>query len=301
MPAVVLLWLVDAHGITIAVRGARAGTSLPLHPGESVQLGMNKARNPSPKTALAAAESTLVSKVGGEQLSPFDLPPYRVGPYRLRVLPADKSCFADKRRRVECDWNAGVVHLSQDSAPKAALRLFLRHLVTAIHYRSGLNDRSNEESFTHSLASGLVELSNQPAFFGTLLRLLEQELNPGAGWHRAYRRGATAAPAPKRFLCRGRVCKVKFRPESYFKRDDAYGFYLLKRAELELCDTLSGQHLALIALHEALHFMHETAGLKDSTKEMPFRRTQVDLLLDSLKTNPGWWRWWCGLARPARR
>lgn len=66
-----------------------------------------------------------------------DLPPYRMGPYHLKIVSASQDKFSDKRRKMEADWNAGIVHLRHNTDESRALVLLTHHLITAIHYRSG--------------------------------------------------------------------------------------------------------------------------------------------------------------------
>jgi hypothetical protein len=228
-------------------------------------------------------------------VSVLTLPPYRVGPYQLRIVAATPEMFADKRRKIEADWNAGTVHIRNDATEASALGLLTRHLVTAIHYRSGLNDASNEESYAHSFASGLVELAlGQRSFFVEFLTVAEKLIKPRAGWTDAYLRGGKH-PMPKRIICGSRVCTIRSIASKQCNKAGAYGFYLVGQGVIELSDALNGANLALVALHEKLHFMHECAGLKDKSTEAMFKVAQTRLLLTSLKENPSYWRWWISL------
>lgn len=230
-----------------------------------------------------------------DEVSFSTLPPYRMGPYQLRIVTAPREMFADKRRKVETDWNAGIVHIRQDAKESSALTLLTRHLVTAIHYRSGLNDSSDEESYAHSCASGWVELAlSQRDFFAEFLTLTEKLIKPGAGWRQVYLKGGSI-PAPKRIVCGKRACSIRFVASEDCAKEHAYGFYLVGKGIIDLSDRLSGANLALVALHEKLHFMHECARLKDKSTEVMFKNAQTKLLLNSLKDNPGYWRWWLSL------
>lgn len=223
------------------------------------------------------------------------LPSYRMGPYQLRVVAAPRASFVDKRRRIEVDWNSGIVRLCDKLKESRALSLLTRHLITAIHYRSGLNDHSDEESFAHSFASGLVELAlGQRAFFSEFLALVERQLKPRAGWCAAYLTAHRVA-VPKRIACGERACTIHFVPAQQCSKQGAYGFYTVGKGIVELSDQLSGANLALIALHEKMHFMHECAGLNDRSSEATFKTVQAKLLLNSLRDNPGYWRWWLSL------
>lgn len=243
----------------------------------------------------AVAPGGLERLTAPADVSVSTLPPYRMGPYQLRIVASTRNMFIDKRRKVETDWNAGIVHIRRDAKESCALSLLTRHLITAIHYRSGLNDSSDEESYAQSFASGLVELGlGQRAFFVGFLTLVEKHIKPGAGWREVYLRGR-AVPAPKRIVCGSRTCTIRFVPSDSCSKADAYGFYTVGKGIIELSDQLSGANLALVALHEKMHFMHECAGLKDKSTEAMFKMTQTKLLLDSLKDNPGYWRWWLSL------
>ena len=226
------------------------------------------------------------------------LPAYRMGPYQLRVVAAPREMFTDKRRKVEADWNAGIVHLRKDATESSALSFLTRHLVTAIHYRSGLNNSSDEESFAHSCASGFVELAlSQRPFFAGYLALVEKIIKPGAGWQQIYLK-PRPAPAPKRIVCANRACTIRFVASGNCTREQAYGFYFVGQGVIDLSDGLSGPNLALVSLHEKLHFLHECAGLDDKSTEIMFRDGQTRLLLNSLKDNPGYWRWWLSVLGP---
>ena len=226
------------------------------------------------------------------------LPPYRMGPYQLQVVAAPREMFTDKRRKVEADWNAGIVHIRQDANESQALTLLTRHLITAIHYRSGLNNSSDEESFAHSCASGFVELAlSQRPFFAGYLALVEKIIKPGAGWQQIYLK-PRLTPAPKRIVCANRTCTIRFVASDDCTKEQAYGFYFIGQGTIDLSDGLSGPNLALVALHEKLHFLHECAGLDDKATEIMFRDGQTRLLLNSLKDNPGYWRWWLSVLGP---
>jgi cell division protein FtsL len=229
------------------------------------------------------------------EVSVSTLPPYRMGPYQLRIVAATQDMFTDKRRKVEADWNAGIVNIRTDAKESRVLNLLTRHLITAIHYRSGLNDSSDEESYAHSCASGLVELAlGQRDFFVEYLTLIEKHIKPRAGWREVYL-NARFIPAPKRIVCGARSCTIRFVAPQTCSKANAYGFYVVGQGVIELSQDLSGANLALVALHEKLHFMHECAGLKNRSTEAMFKTAQTTLFLNSLKDNPGYWRWWLSL------
>ena len=127
-----------------------------------------------------------VQRVGDRLALPdtvFSLPPFRVGPYELRAIAATPDMFEDKRKHVETDWTAGITRIDHAATGKKALWYFMRSLLTAIHYRSGLDDSITEESFTHSLATGLVEVARvNPLFWEAFIQVSEHILRPNSGW-----------------------------------------------------------------------------------------------------------------------
>lgn len=227
----------------------------------------------------------------------FALPPYCVGPYTLRITPTAREAFSDRRLIVEHDWNKGQARIARHLGTRRALECVFRSLVTAIHYRSGLNDRSNEESYTHSLATGLVELAqNNPVFWRELNELLEREYVPGAQFALASDgvppQGARRPPSE--LVYDGHRCELNWVPDALWRDPNAYGFYWLKRNKIDINAGLQGNNLALVVLHEVLHFLHEKLGLRDNTKELLFKRTQAAALPRFIQQNPQFWCWWLG-------
>lgn len=225
----------------------------------------------------------------------FDLPPYTIGPYTLRVTPSKKSDFADKRRVVEHDWTEGLTRIAQHLSTRRALECLMRSLVQAMHYRSGLDDRSSEESFTHSLSTGFVELAqNNPRFWFELNTILEAEYAPECGWGRVA--GGNSVDdhrdLPEQIEYDGQVCTIEWLHGADWKWPDAYGYYWIKQNRIQLNGSLHGNNLAIVSLHECLHFIHERLSLKDTTKEVLFRRTQAAFMPRFIQQNPKFWLWW---------
>lgn len=67
-------------------------------------------------------------------------------------------------------------------------------------------------------------------------------------------------PMPKRVVCRERACSIALLSASETAKEKACGFYLTRKGKIELSDELSSSHLALVALHEKINFMHEGPG-----------------------------------------
>jgi hypothetical protein len=234
----------------------------------------------------------------------FALPAYRVGPYTMKTTPKERGEFNDKRRILEHDWTGGRTFIASDLSQRKAMECLVRSLVTTIHYRSGLNDKSDEESFTHSLATGLVELAlNNPEFWTAFQQLLEAEYKPGAGWGRTAAGSPVLAArsAPSRIVMDHRSCTINWVPAAEWPDEHAYGFYYIKQGRIDICDDLYGTNQALVVLHEVFHFLHECIGLKDSTKEVPFKRCQALMLLRFVQQNPKFWAWWLNAVKPRKQ
>ena len=258
----------------------------------------------TPWRLLLVASDTLqflLERLNAVTTTVFTLPGYRIGPYEMRVVAAERDDFADKRRKVEADWTACLVRIDRHAQPRAALGYFLRHLVTAIHYRSGLNDSSDEESFTHSLSTGLVELArSNPLFWEAFMELAETTLRPGAGWIQAAGGFSPdlALRMPRRITHRSRGCQITTLAQLHCDKAGAYGFYTLRGGLVELSDGLQGANLAVVAIHEVLHFLHECEGLDSAASVKRYREVQARTLLRFWKDNPTFWRWWLSVVNP---
>lgn len=231
----------------------------------------------------------------------FNLPAYKIGPYEMRVQPAPRAAFGDKRRILENDWTAGIVRIVDTASPMRALELFLRHLITAIHYRSGLNDTCDEEAYTHSLSTGLVELArSNPYFWEAFIGVLERTLRPNSGWLEAA--GGVLPDAafdrPKQISHEERGCNIVRVPHRHCEQKSAYGFYTPGEGPVEFSDGLRGLNLALVVLHEVVHFLHDVEGMTDKHSEAVFKKTQARMLLRFWKANPKFWRWWLSTVNP---
>lgn len=211
----------------------------------------------------------------------------------MRARPTEIA--KDVRRRAANDWDNHVVLIDQALSPERQLAWFMRHLVQAIHYRSGLNDTCDEEAFTHSLATGITELSQQRLFWGEFNALLAQELQPRAQWG-FVAAGCERPPvsAPKRIVCRALACTFKPLGAADVAANAVYAYYDANPTprRIELHPTMRGPNFCLVVLHEVLHFIHEQWDLKTGAKERVFCRTQAMALLDFWRHNPKFWTWW---------
>lgn len=231
--------------------------------------------------------------------SVFELPAYTVGPYTMRITPVPRQRFSDKRRILEHDWTAGHTCMDEKLSPEQALGCLFRSLVTAIHYRSGLNDCCDEEAFTHSLATGVVELArNNPQFWGALHRIVERQWGAPPLWSEALegRQMAVAFARPQevvfRMQRRQRPCAIAWRAPDQWRHPGYYAWYLLKQGVIEIDSRLHGPNLALVALHEVLHFFHECLGLTSRSKAHQFKTAHAALLPALWRHNPHFWAWW---------
>lgn len=240
----------------------------------------------------------------------FDLPAYRVGPYEMRLKPATSAMFEDKRRVLENYWTEGYVLLHARLPHRKALARTLEHMIKAIHYRSGIGERCDEETYTHSLATGLVEIADRnPLFWREFNRLWEREYAFGAHWAEACDARNPARRAhrmPANIVYRGRHCHLKRVPEFECLRHGAYGFFCESDSEqepdcIELSDGLWGVNLSIVSLHEVIHFLHSAEGIEDGARFGATCRTQAAMLARFWRTNPAFWRWWLfTLAREQR-
>lgn len=232
----------------------------------------------------------------------FQLPPLRVGPYLMHAVPATRDMFVDKRRKVESFWSTGVVLIDESLNAEDTFHCFVRFLVACIHYRSGLNDRSNEESFTHSLASGFVELAlTNPEFWVQFNKLLDQTYRPEDPWQLTAM-GLVPPDAydlPGEVTYRGKRCPISWVSHEECAKYQAYGFFCPRGKFVELSESLRGTNLPLVALHEVFHFFHDCQGLKDSSKEKEFITKQVRALKRLWAENQEFWHWWLGRIRAA--
>lgn len=224
------------------------------------------------------------------------LPPFKVGPYALQVRARSRALFSDKRLHREIDWNAGIAYIQEGLSQEASIRALLRIVVAAIHYRSGLNDTCDEEAFTHSLASGLVELADSsPRFWFELHQLLDDHFQHPDLWAEAAGEPpVTSAPAqcPAVLRMGSHRCPIRWVPAHLWADRFAYGLYTPEEHLIELPQSLRGGNRPLVILHETTHFLHDVLGLTDSHDEQTFKRLQADGLLRFWKQNPEFWRWW---------
>ncbi len=221
----------------------------------------------------------------------FDLPPYRVGPYTIAAHAATaKQLGARQRRLMKADAMADSILISEDASPEMQFELYVRWLVRSVHYRSGLNESCNEEAFTHSLATGLVEIAqNNPEFWAQFNHLLGQRLGQQhRGWGLRAAGMGGAPVVPKRIV-------VATGAYTFTQVPDTAGYWAwcnFETQEIELSVSLAGVNLCVIVLHEILHAIHHAVGIDDKTMVHPFIRAQAAGLIRFWRENPRFWSWW---------
>lgn len=228
--------------------------------------------------------------------SVFDLPPYRVGPYVVRVVPGGAAAIEHKTRHARFVYGTSEPSVIREGLPaEKQLELFIRLMLQTIHYRSGLNPKSDEESFTHSAATGIVEIAhNSPEFWAQFNQHLGDRLGQGRrGWAlRAMGLGVEPVQ-PKRVVFPDEVFTFAQIPDSatYWAWCD------FTNRRIELSSSLAGVNLCTILLHECLHAVHWCNGadrLASVRKRSvdPFIRAQASGLLHFWRDNPRFWSWW---------
>jgi hypothetical protein len=213
-----------------------------------------------------------------------------VGPYRIETLPCPRAKLKRPDR-----WRAGAIgdgplNIASDAPPAVQLDMFMRQILSAIHYKSGLNESSNEESFTHATAAGLVEIAHRnPEFWVQFNGLIGQHLGQTRhAWHlRAAGHGATP-PAPKRIV-------VGTDAYSFVPLEDDHmnwAFCDYDHSRIEISPRIEGPQMPVVVMHECLHALHHEYGLGDRTLVSVFTRGQAKAILAFARHNPRFWSWW---------
>ncbi len=238
--------------------------------------------------ASANRLATVESRMPGIDI--FALPSFRVGPYVTQIVPGEPHEF--KRRGAQLQYVHGhePARIAAWVPPGRQLELLVRLIVSLIHYRSGINNKSNEESLTHSVATGLAELAqNSPEFWVQFNAMMGDHFGRRGWGLRAAGQGATPV-----------------QPARVVAGDEAFRFVRIKETatywawcnfnerRIEIVETLRGANLCVIVMHECLHLIHWAAGIDKvkvaGTRE--FMRKQPAALLRFWRDNPRFWAWW---------
>lgn len=244
-----------------------------------------------------------------DAIAPFTL---RYGAYRLKVVFVPRKQFArDRRRLSEIDLNAQTIRLDTSllQRPAVLAEHFMRVCIRTIHHVNGLHHDAvrSEESFTHSLANGLVSLAQRnPQAWVWFNALLSAHLSRRAHFHRVLLSEPLHVRGMPRRLDFGRhAVTLHWWPKRLAERYQEWGFFDYANNRIHLSRELHGPHLAVIALHEIMHAIHHHGSCKTGKRDR-FIRQQAAALTAFIRRNPDAWRWLLRLIRstahqPVRR
>jgi hypothetical protein len=235
-----------------------------------------------------------------EAIAPFRL---RYGAYRLKVVFVSRKQFTrDKRLLSEVDLNAQLIRLDTSLLDRPALLAehFMRVCIRLIHYVNGLSDDSirSEESFTHSLANGLVSLAHRnPQAWVWFNALMSEHITARASFQRVLTSDQVHVRGmPKRLNFGHRVVTLHWWPKRLAVRYQEWGYFDYANDRIHLSRELHGPHLAVIALHEIMHAIHHHGRCKTGNRNR-FMRQQAGALTAFIRRNPNAWRWLLRLIR----
>jgi hypothetical protein len=235
-----------------------------------------------------------------EAIAPFTL---RYGAYRLKVVFVSRRQFTrDRRRLSEVDLNGQLIRLDPSLVDRPALLAehFMRVCIRLIHYVNGLSDDSirSEESFTHSLANGLVSLAHRnPSAWVWFNALLSEHITAQASFQRVLISDQVHVRGmPKRLNFGRHVVTLHWWPKRLAVRYQEWGFFDYANNRIHLSRELHGPHLAVIALHEIMHAIHHHGSCKTGNRNR-FMQQQAVALTAFIRRNPSAWRWLLRLIR----
>lgn len=233
--------------------------------------------------------------------------PISLGPYTLLMTMLPRERMTDKRRHSDLSIEKGLLALRMDLSGKPLARAFLHALIRFIHYSRGCQQGCVEEAYTHSFSTGLVEFAQRNPQAWTWFNGLLASLAPAARKASQIASapvGRAAPPSPpRRFLVGNRT--VTLHSIKAYQTRGAFGWYSYDDYKAELWDELHGANLAVVAIHEITHAIHQQFKLKDGSKHLAFRRGEADGWLEFMLKNPTAWQWLVYLmtheaARPPR-
>lgn len=214
-----------------------------------------------------------------------------LGPYRLSAEITERSAMMDGRRRTCLNLERNRIELRQDLSGLKLASAFLESLIRLCHFSKGCQQGCVEESYAHSLATGLVEFAQRNPTTWRWLNLVLSKHLPGR-WTEA--RAAFAAPAPPPPMpkqVRLRRHTVVVRTLSRHDCGNAFGWYDLSKREVQLCEGLADTHLSIVAFHEFTHAIHHAWKLEDHDLHDDFLLAQVTGWMQLIQTNPLAWGW----------
>lgn len=224
--------------------------------------------------------------------SVLSLPSVTIGLTDFEFREKQGSSKGDGRKGSFGDWVEGVCYIDTRRSLACQVRYVWKHLVSAIHHLAGLNDSCDEEVFTQNLAQGLTQIAcRQPLFWASLMRMTA----PAAAstvWL------STEALPPGVFF-EGKLCTLARQEGLYYDGERCFGLFMSGRdaASIQLAAHLKGPLLATVALHEALHYLHNQKMLGDKSGFNTFRRVQGDFLPGFIAENVQFFSWWESLLR----
>jgi hypothetical protein len=219
----------------------------------------------------------------------FLLPPVRIGPYTVEIHPGDRSLFKNPRLRTEGMIAEGPIHVDSTWEERELIRWYVRQMVRTIHYRSGLNAKCDEEAFTHSLATGMVEIAaNSPVFWVEFNDLLCRHLETTEHDWGAHAGGAKTSLRPQHVSMDKHVYRIVSVKSNAF-----WGWCNFTDHRIELNETLvPGTQMCVVSLHECTHLFQHALGIADLKKDRQFEKKQADGFMKFIQQNPQFWAWW---------
>jgi hypothetical protein len=217
----------------------------------------------------------------------------RIGAYRFAVRLVEPAVLPRRNELTWTDYNHQTISLSCDLDEQDILRSFLRRVILSIHYVHGIDSTSNEETFTHSFAGGLVNFAtDNPDAWVWFNTMLDLQLGRGSDFARAAHGLCKRRRArPQRLLIRDRSCKVIVMSRKTSDREKRWGDYSYATGDIRYCESLVGVHKAIIFWHEVVHGIHDQWKMTDSNSLRNFAQAQTLGTLSFIRKNPGAWQW----------
>lgn len=219
--------------------------------------------------------------------------PLILGPYTVHMTMLPRESMTDRRCLADLSIEKGLLSLRMDLTGRRLARAFLQTLIRFIHYSRGCQKGCVEEAYTHSLATGMVEFAQRNpaawAWFNDLLATITPAGRKSSQIANAGKGEAPVPPPPRRFLVGTET--VTLHSIKTHEARGAFGYYSIDENRAELWDELCGANLAVVAIHEITHAIHDKAGVKDGSSHIAFRAAQTDGWLDFMLKNPGAWQW----------
>lgn len=205
-------------------------------------------------------------------------PIFQCGPYRLRLVSADKSELKRKTRASESDVLSGEIRIVKGKTSRQQLVLLLRELLICASYgHHGFlanTHKESEELLAHSFGSAVVEIFGHNS---SLRAWVEAELHGVSG--------KGAADEDSLFIL-GRPVELKVE-----RLGSLWGaFKAGNNPTLWLAPDLRGNHLRVIFFHEVFHAIYNFLSLGGKS-DYESATLQAKALIRLFVENPGLWGW----------